>query len=210
VTTTPTAAFLHPIHYHRLTDFDLSPFIKLRLATTKGNSNSSPTKVTPRDPTSSSRTKSQDTTMGKEDAGNGNNVENKRKQDDSIGTPNSNRSTGGVVVRIPSVQHTQALAKQIKTVREKIEQNRKQRAILDRRIVELGTLQTKSSILIDAQLQKYIYAQAYLRILGKDGTVEFDGMQVAFCRVGNSSSIFTSLTNTSRSRTQWFTKVFIL
>jgi len=93
-------------------------------------------------------------------------------------------STSTSPVRIPSIQHTKDLPKKIARVVEELETNRQFRARLDRKIAELQNLKDRSSIVVEASILKHIYAQAHLRLLAGEETLQHQNMSILFWFVG--------------------------
>jgi hypothetical protein len=93
-------------------------------------------------------------------------------------------STTSIRVHIPSLQHTKDLAKNIADLRQELEKNRQRRAVLDRKLAELENVREKSSTVVEASIWKHIYAQAHLRLLAAEGSLQHQNLSILFCFIG--------------------------
>lgn len=112
------------------------------------------------------------------------------QQIDLTETSDTIHSTTTIPIHIPSIQHTKDLPKKIANLRQELEQNRRHRAVLDRKLAELENLRDKSSTVVEASIRKHIYAQAHLRLLAAEGSLQHQNMSILFCFLGISLIIY--------------------
>jgi hypothetical protein len=118
------------------------------------------------------------------------NIPSTPQQIDLTETVDTIHSMTTIPIHIPSIQHTRDLPKKIANLRQELEQNRQLRAVLDRKLAELENLRDKSSTVVEASIWKHIYAQAHLRLLAAEGSLQYQNMSILFCFIGISLIIY--------------------